>query len=141
VSARVLRLSTGYGVTSDGDLLALIEAFYREVTLKNALNASFETMREEILGAIDQMTEVERREYLFESLFLNTVNYENEKLAAYVRELAANQGSAPSRKRSVARQAAAGSAPQTRKPKPATPKTAKTAKTAKRRSRVRRATR
>jgi hypothetical protein len=33
------------------------------------------------------MTDDERRQYLAESLFLNTVSYENEKLAAYLKRL------------------------------------------------------
>ncbi len=33
------------------------------------------------------MTEEERRAYLMESLFLNTVKYENDKLEAYMRKL------------------------------------------------------
>ena len=37
--------------------------------------------------AVDQMTEEERRAYLMESLFLNTVKYENDKLEAYMRKL------------------------------------------------------
>jgi len=34
------------------------------------------------------MSEDERRTYLVESLFLNTVTYENERLGAYMRKLA-----------------------------------------------------
>ena len=37
---------------------------------------------------LDQMTEEARRTYLIESLFLNTVTYENERLGAYMRKLA-----------------------------------------------------
>lgn len=85
--SRSLRLSTGFEVALDGDLLAVIEALYREVTLGNALNASFETMRAEILALIDQMSARERRDYLAESLFLNSVTYENQMLSAYVRKL------------------------------------------------------
>ena len=33
------------------------------------------------------MSEDERRAYLAESLFLNTVKYENDKLEAYIRKL------------------------------------------------------
>ena len=36
---------------------------------------------------IDQMNDRERREYLAESLFLNTVKYENDKLEAYMKKL------------------------------------------------------
>jgi predicted DNA-binding helix-hairpin-helix protein len=88
-STRSVRLSTGSTVPLDGDLLAIIEALYQEVTLGNVLNSSFETMRSEILTLIDQMNPTERRNYLAESLFLNSVTYENEMLSAYVRRLAA----------------------------------------------------
>jgi hypothetical protein len=36
---------------------------------------------------IDQMTEDERRAYLAESLFLNSVKYENDRVEAYMRKL------------------------------------------------------
>jgi hypothetical protein len=92
---RTVRLSTGFAVPLDGDLLAIIEALYREVTLGNVLSASFETMRAEIGSIVDQMSEAERRAYLAESLFLNSVTYENEMLSAYVRRLGASPASAP----------------------------------------------
>ena len=44
--------------------------------------------RQEIGHLVDQMTEDERRAYFVESLFLNTVTYENEKLGAFMRKLA-----------------------------------------------------
>jgi hypothetical protein len=44
-------------------------------------------MMREIQAIIDQMDESERQAYLQESLFLNTVTYENERLAAYMRKL------------------------------------------------------
>jgi hypothetical protein len=36
---------------------------------------------------VDQMTDEDRRTYLVESLFLNTVTYENEMLDAYMRKI------------------------------------------------------
>ena len=78
----------------DGDLLAIIEALYKEITLGNVLNSSFETMRAEILSIIDQMSADEQRTYLSESLFLNSVTYENEMLSAYVRRLGAQSPAA-----------------------------------------------
>ena len=96
---RNVRLSTGLEVPLDGDLLAIIEALYKEVTLGNVLNASFETMRTEILSLIDQMNPAERRNYLAESLFLNSVTYENEMLSAYVRRLGATPHKAAARKK------------------------------------------
>ena len=44
-------------------------------------------MVREIQHLIDQMTEAERRTYLAESLFLNTVKYENDRVEAYMRGL------------------------------------------------------
>jgi hypothetical protein len=44
-------------------------------------------MVREINHLIEQMTDEERRAYLMESLFLNTVKYENDKLDAYMRKL------------------------------------------------------
>ena len=84
---RHVRLSGGLKVALDGDLLAIIEALYKEVTLRNVLKPSFEGMRSEILSLIDQMSPADRRTYLAESLFLNSVTYENEILSAYVRRL------------------------------------------------------
>jgi hypothetical protein len=44
-------------------------------------------MTSEIKHLIDQMSDAERRAYLLESLFLNTVRYENDKLEAYMRKI------------------------------------------------------
>jgi hypothetical protein len=88
---RSVRLTTGFELPLDGDLLGVLEALYREVTLKMALKASFEDMMREIEGVVDQMTEDDRRRYLIESLFLNSVTYENEMLDAYVRRLTASK--------------------------------------------------
>ncbi|HEX6736670.1 MAG TPA: hypothetical protein VF310_00225 [Vicinamibacteria bacterium] len=86
---RKVRLSTGHEVALDGDLLAILEALYREVTLKNSLRVSFEEMMREIQGIVAQMTPEEQQRYLVESLFLNSVTYENEMLDAYMRKLTA----------------------------------------------------
>jgi len=72
-----LRLTTGQALDLDGDLLALIETLYREISLKSQLKATFEDMMREIQNVVAQMTEEDRRRYLVESLFLNSVTYEN----------------------------------------------------------------
>ena len=81
------RSSRSCEIVLDGDLLAVMEALYREVTVKRALDRSFEDMVKEIHHLIDQMDDAERRTYLAESLFLNTVKYENDKLEAYMKKL------------------------------------------------------
>jgi Zn-dependent M32 family carboxypeptidase len=84
---RTIKTISGAPVTLDGDLLAIMEALYQEVTAKRDLDRSFEDMVKEIHHLIDQMDEGERRTYLAESLFLNTVKYENDKLEAYMKKL------------------------------------------------------
>ena len=84
---RTIKTSTGATITLDGDLLAVMEALYREVTAKREFERSFEDMVREIQHLIAQMTDQERREYLAESLFLNTVKYENDKLEAYMKKI------------------------------------------------------
>jgi hypothetical protein len=84
---RIIKTTTGVPITLDGDLLAIMEALYHEVTARRALERSFEDMVQEIQHLIGQMDDQERRTYLAESLFLNTVKYENDKLDAYMRKL------------------------------------------------------
>jgi hypothetical protein len=84
---RTIKTTTGASIELDGDLLAIMETLYREVTAKRELNRSFEDMTSEIKHLIDQMSDAERRAYLLESLFLNTVRYENDKLEAYMRKI------------------------------------------------------
>lgn len=84
---RTIKTTSGTAVTLDGDLLAIMEALYQEVTARRGLERSFEDMVKEIQHLIEQMTEAERRTYLAESLFLNTVKYENDKLEAYMKRL------------------------------------------------------
>ncbi len=84
---RIIKTTSGAVVTLDGDLLAIMEALYQEVTARRALDRSFEDMVQEINHLIGQMDDHERRTYLAESLFLNTVKYENDKLEAYMRRL------------------------------------------------------
>jgi phage gp29-like protein len=84
---RTIRTTTGTDIVLDGDLLAIMETLYREVTARRELNRSFEDMTNEITHLIDQMDDAERRAYLLESLFLNTVRYENDKLEAYMRKI------------------------------------------------------
>ena len=84
---RTIKTTNGVPVLLDGDLLSVMEALYREVTAKRELERSFEDMVKEIHHLIDQMDEGERRAYLAESLFLNTVKYENDKLEAYMKKL------------------------------------------------------
>ena len=84
---KTISTTTGAEISLDGDLLAIMETLYKEVTAKRGLDRSFEDMMREITHLIDQMADADRRTYLLESLFLNTVKYENDKLEAYMRKL------------------------------------------------------
>ena len=84
---RTINMTTGARVPLDGDLLTMLETLYRELTAKRELERTFEDTVREIQSAIEQMTDAERRQYLSESLFLNFVSYENERLGAYLKKL------------------------------------------------------
>jgi hypothetical protein len=86
-----LRLSTGLEIPLDGDLLAVLEALYHELTLKRQFKGSFEDMMREIESLVDQMDAKDRRRYLVESLFLNYNTFESEMLDAYARRLTASK--------------------------------------------------
>lgn len=85
---RTITTTTGAQIPLDGDLLTVMETLYHEVTARRELERSFEDMAREIQHLVGQMTEEERATYLQESLFLNSVTYENERLGAYMRRLA-----------------------------------------------------
>jgi hypothetical protein len=81
-------MTTGAELPLDGDLLTVLETLYREMTAKRELERTFEDTIREIQHVIDQLTDDERRQYLSESLFLNFVSYENERLGAYLKRIA-----------------------------------------------------
>ncbi len=84
---RSIKTTSGASITLDGDLLAILETLFREITVKRNFERSFEDMIEEIRRLIDQMTDEERRAYLAESLFLNSVKYEHDRADALMRKL------------------------------------------------------
>ncbi len=84
---RTITTKSGAELALDGDLLSLLETLYKELNTRYAADRTFEDTIREINEILDQMSEDERRAYLVESLFLNTVTYENERLGAYMRKL------------------------------------------------------
>ena len=84
---RSIKTTTGTEIALDGDLLAVLEALFHEVTAKHELERSYEDMNREINHLVSQLTDEERQAYLAESLFLNQVKYENDRLEAYMRKL------------------------------------------------------
>ncbi len=84
---RTITTTTGVDIALDGDLLAIIETLFHEVTAKRQLDRSYEDIMAEIRHLIEQMSVEELRDYLAESLFHNTVRFENDRLASYVAKL------------------------------------------------------
>jgi hypothetical protein len=85
---RIIKTSTGSEIQLDGDLLSVMEALYYEVTAKSELERTFDDMVKEIQHLIAQMNDDELRIYLAESLFVNTVKYENDRVESYIKRLA-----------------------------------------------------
>lgn len=84
---RTIKFTTGFELPLDGDLLAMIEAIYQEVAIRKDLNHTYEDVMKEIDSLMSQMSQDELKQYFKESLFLNTVTYENEMLDAYAKKL------------------------------------------------------
>ncbi len=84
---RTIKTTSGHEIALDGDLLAVLEALFREVTAKRELERSYDDLTREIQHLIGQMAAEDISAYLAESLFLNQVKYENDKLESYMRKL------------------------------------------------------
>ena len=84
---RTIKTTSGHEITLDDDLLAVLEALFAEVTAKRELERSYEDLKREIEHLISQMTPEEIHAYFDESLFINQVKYENDKLESYMRKL------------------------------------------------------
>lgn len=82
-----IKLTSGYELNLDGDLLSMIEAIYQEVALRKELQHSYEDITREIDNILHQLTTEQLQHYFKESIFLNTVTYENEMLDAYLKKL------------------------------------------------------
>jgi hypothetical protein len=95
---RRIKTSAGTTVLLNGDLIAIMEVLYHEVTATRDLDRSFEDMNKEIGLLIAQMTATELRQYLREALFVNTITYENQKASAYIRRIG---GRPPKRRRAT----------------------------------------
>lgn len=84
---KTITLTNGSRLELDGDLLSLIEAIYQEVALRKELKHNYEDVMNEIVKIMEQLSPEELQHYFKESLFLNTVTYENEMLDAYIKQL------------------------------------------------------
>jgi phage gp29-like protein len=84
---RSITTTTGKAIPLDGDLLAILETLFHEVTARVIEGGSYEDMNREINHLVSQMGDEDLRAYLVESLFLNQVKYENDRLEQYIKKL------------------------------------------------------
>ena len=54
---RSIRTTSGAEIVLDGDILAVLEALYHEVTARKELERSFEDLNREINYLVDQLTD------------------------------------------------------------------------------------
>jgi len=62
------------------DITEIIETLYQEIAVISNMNYSFQDMRMEIINLIEQMSIEEKDRLLSESIFLNTITYENQMM-------------------------------------------------------------
>ena len=86
-TVRTVRTTSGEEIALDGDLLAVLEALYREVAGRRELDHTFEDVSREIAHIVEQLSPEEMKQYLAESLFLNSVSFENQKLEAWMKKI------------------------------------------------------
>jgi phage gp29-like protein len=84
---RSISTTTGKQIPLDGDLLAILETLFHEITAKVIEGGSYEDMNREINHLVSQMSDEDLRAYLTESIFLNQVKYENDRLEQYIKKL------------------------------------------------------
>ena len=84
---RTIKTLTGEAIPLDNDVLAVLETLYQEITVKKELQHTYEDVMREIQHVVSQLSLDELRDYLIESLFMNSVTYENERLGAVLKKL------------------------------------------------------
>jgi len=83
---RTITTSSGTTIELDGDVLAVIEAISRDLARRQELDYGFEDVDREVQHLVEQLTEVELRAYLKESLFMSFNRFENDRMVALVRK-------------------------------------------------------
>ncbi len=84
---RSIKMKNGFEMDLDGDLLQIVESLFREVAVAKQFEHTYHDMKGEIENLVNQMNDEERRTYLVEALFLNSVTYENERIDALMKNL------------------------------------------------------
>ena len=84
---RSIKMKSGFEIDLDGDLLQIVESLFREVAVRMEFEHTYHDMKSEIENLVDQMSDEDRKTYLVEALFLNSVTYENERIDAFMKNL------------------------------------------------------
>jgi hypothetical protein len=83
---RIITTTSGANVELDGDVLAVIEAVFRDLRRTKELEYGFEDVERQFQHLVDQMSADELRSYLKESLFMSFTRFENDRLMMIVRK-------------------------------------------------------
>ena len=83
---RIITTTSGTSVELDGDVLAVIEAVFRDLRRTKELEYGFEDVDRQFQHLVDQMSAEELRSYLKESLFMSFTRFENDRLMTIVRK-------------------------------------------------------
>ena len=83
---RIITTTSGTSVELDGDVLAVIEAVFRDLRRTKELEYGFEDVDRQFQHLVDQMSADELRSYLKESLFMSFTRFENDRLMTIVRK-------------------------------------------------------
>ena len=83
---RTIKTSSGTSVPLDGDVLAVIEAVFRDLRRTRELEYGFEDVDRQLQHVVEQMSPDELRAYLKESLLMSFTRFENDRLMTIVRK-------------------------------------------------------
>ena len=83
---RTITTTSGTRVEIDGDVLAVIEAVFRDLRRTKELEYGFEDVDREFQHVVGQLSADELRTYLKESLFMSFTRFENDRLMTIVRK-------------------------------------------------------
>ncbi len=83
---RTIKTTSGTIIDVDGDVLAVIEAVFRDLRRTKELEYGFEDVDRQFSHLVEQMSTDELRAYLKESMFMSFTRFENDRLMTIVRK-------------------------------------------------------
>ena len=83
---KTITTTSGTRIDLDGDVLAVIEAVFRDLRRTKELEYGFEDVDRQFSHVVEQMSTDELRVYLKESFFMSFTRFENDRLMTIVRK-------------------------------------------------------